>query len=246
MVYDADMNTHRLILFLMCPGLLLGVVACSRSSAADTPALVARVIEAYGGEKALRAVNGYHASGDQVATQGNVKIKTERWFARPDRLCLDLAYPDHHEIRLTSGADGWSGSSMEALAPANAMKAQAMRLQTVRLDTPLRLLEHQGEIEARAADAKGRTVLRVPIDTGLYIDYHIDPKSGRIMHTTTGMADPPMEFGTDYDDFKKVDGVLVPFGEVTYAGEMLTSKLKIKHFEWNPKDLEARLKAGTN
>jgi len=45
--------------------------------------------------------------------------------------------------------------------------------------------------------------------------------------------------------FKKIDGILVAMKETTYAGETLTSKLELKSFDWNPKDLEARLSAGT-
>jgi hypothetical protein len=66
------------------------------------------------------------------------------------------------------------------------------------------------------------------------------------MRAVTAMEAPqPMEFAADYDGFKKVDGILVAMKETTYAGETLTSKLELKSFDWNPKDLEARLSAGT-
>lgn len=210
----------------------------------DVPGWVAHVIDAYGGEKAMRGVHGYHAAGNQVATQSDQTAHTDRWFARPDRLRLDLAYPDHAEIRVTSGKDGWSGSAPDKLTAANPMKLQAMRLQTVRLDLPLRLLEQRDKIESREPDENGRIVLRLPIDDGLYIDYHVDPKTWLIMHATTGMTNPPMEFSADYDDFRKVSGVLVPYQEITFAGTTMTSKFQITSFEWDPKDLESHLQAG--
>ena len=234
------MTTHRVLAVMAF--VLMGASqgqAAGEAPRSDVPGWVAHVIEAYGGEKALRAVHGYHATGNQWAAQLDKPIHTDRWFARPDRLRLDLDYPDHHELRLTNGAEGWSGSTSDDLTPANAMKLQAMRLQTVRLDLPLRLVEQSDKIESREPDENGRIVLRLPIDEGLYIDYHIDPKTWLITHATTGM--PAMEFSADYDDFQKVNGVLVPYHEVVFAGTTMTSKFQVTSFEWDPKNLETQL-----
>jgi hypothetical protein len=217
----------------------------AESPQTDVAGVIAGVVDAYGGEKAMRAVNGFHASGDQWAAQLDQPIHAERWFARPDRLRLDLAYPDHHEIRLTHGTDGWSGSSPDHLTPANPMKLQAMRLQTARLDIPLRLLELHDKVEARGNDSSDRIVLRLPVDSALYIEYHVDPKTYYITKVTTGMTSPEMQFDADYSEFQKVGGVLVPFHEVTYAGGTMTSKYQMTKFEWNPKDLESHLKPVT-
>jgi hypothetical protein len=240
-------SSFGLLVASVVAALALGRVALAGSPATPDPKiadLVSHVIDAYGGEKALRAVHGYHASGNQWASQPDVPIHAERWFARPDRLRLDLEYPDHHEIRITNGAQGWAGNAMESLAPANPMKLQAMRLQTARLDLPLRLLEHEAEIESRGTDPEGRVVLRIPIDSDLHIDYHIDTKTYHVTHITTGM--PAMEFAADYDQFNVVDGVLIPYREVTFAGGTMTSKFQMTGVEWNPKDLESHLqvKAG--
>ncbi len=208
-----------------------------------TADVTSRVIDAYGGEEALRSALGYHASGSQLAMQSETPIRVERWFARPDRLRLELAYPDHHETRITDGTQGWTGPSRESLDPASPLKLQAMRLQTTRLDTPLRLLEQKDEVEWRGKDPEGRPVLRLPIDTGLYIDYHVDPETWHITHVTMGMAGPPsMEFSADYDDFREIDDVLIPFKEVTYAGGTVTSVYQMTDFEWNPKDLDSDLR----
>ena len=233
--------------------MILGLFLCSLASAAfaqredpNVADVTSRVIRAYGGEQSLRSVRGYHASGKQWAMQEATPILVERWFGRPDRLRLELAYPDHHETRITDGALGWTGSSIESLDPANPMKLQAMRLQTARLDTPLRLLEHRDEIESRGQDAEGRAVLRVPIDASLYIDYHVDLKTYHITHVTMGMAGPPsMEFAADYNEFHEIDGLLIAFKEVTYAGGTVTSVFQTTEFQWNPKNLDSELRPGT-
>jgi outer membrane lipoprotein-sorting protein len=235
---------HRLSLTAII--LFITVTASSAKEPPTVAEVVAQVVKAYGGEKKLRSINGYHANGEQWAAMSNQTIEAERWFGRPDRLRLTLVYPDHTEIRVTSGSAGWSGSSDDSLEPANPMKLMAMRLQSVRLDVPLRLVEQADKIALQEPDQDGRIVLRLAIEDGLHIDYHVDPRSYRIMRAVTAMEAPqPMEFAADYDGFKKVDGILVAMKETTYAGETLTSKLELKSFDWNPKDLEARLSAGT-
>jgi hypothetical protein len=227
--------------------LLLGQAAfAGQPKFPDIATIVSRVIDTYGGEKALRSVHGFHEAGNQWATQSELPIRAERWFARPDRLRLELAYPDHHETRITDGALGWTGDSIESAEPAKALKLQAMRLQTARLDLPLRLLEQQDAIEQRGMDPQGRAVLRIPIDTGLHIDYHVDLKTWLITRMTMGMTGPPsMEFAADYEQFRKVDGVLVPFKEITYAGDTATSTYQVIEFEWNPANLDDALKPGS-
>jgi hypothetical protein len=207
--------------------------------------VILAVVDAYGGEEALRSIRGYHTKGKQWAVQSHVMIDVERWFGRPDRLRLELEYPDHHESRFTDGSIGWAGSSSNSLRPANSLKLQAMLLQTARLDSPLRLLEHEHDIERLEADGEGRIVLRLPIGSKLYIDYHIELKSHRIARMSMWMPGPPeMQFAADYGQFHEIEGVLIPFSEVTFAGATVTSQFQVTEFEWNPKDLDSALRPG--
>jgi hypothetical protein len=218
----------------------------SRSTDKKVKDVISAVIDEYGGEKALRSIRGYRMKGEQLAVQSQEVIRVERWFARPDRLRLELAYPDHHETRFTDGTQGWTGSSADDIRPAHPLKLQAMRLQTARLDTPLRLLEREHDVERRDADGEGRIVLRLSLDTDLYVDYHIDPKTHRIMRISMWMSGPPeMQFVADYEQFHEIDGVLIAFREVTFAGPTLTSRFQATYFEWNPEDLDSTLRPGT-
>ncbi len=221
---------------LLSIGLPIGCGSDSNRTNSSDPRvepLVMAVIDAYGGEEALRAIEGYHTKGIQRALQSGVTIQAERWFGRPDRLRLELDYPDHHETRYTVGAEGWAGSSGDDLRPASAAKLQAMLLQTARLDLPVRLLERLSDVEWRDPDERQRQVLRLPISAGLYVDYHVDSASHRIVRVTMWMAGPPeMEFAAEYGMFHQIEGVLIPFHEVTYAGASATSEFQVTEFEW--------------
>lgn len=235
---------HRLAPFALALTAGLAPPGPARAEADDSlRPLVAAVLEAYGGEEALRTVAGYRASGHQRATQRGVWIRAERWFARPDRLRLDLAYPDHRELRLTDGAQGWTGPDDAHLRPAQPAMLQSMRLQTARFDLPLRLLERIDELRRADSDAEGRVVLRLSLDEGLQFDWHVAPETHLVERMTMRMAGPPpMAFAADYTDFREVDGILVPFRETTTAGATVTSEFFLTGFEWNPDGLEERVR----
>jgi hypothetical protein len=231
--------------------LMLLVTATACGSGDNTPSddsvsgVIASAIEAYGGEQALRNISGFHMKGIQLATQNQAMINVERWFAPPDRLRLELAYPDHHETRYTDGDQGWAGSSAEDVKAAHPLKLQAMRLQTARLDTPLRLLDRADEVERRDPDGQGRIVLRLSIGSSMYVDYHVNPDTYRIERISMWMPGPPeMIFSADYDMFHEIDGVLIHFREITFAGDTETSRFQVTEFEWNPDDLDSILRPG--
>jgi len=43
-----------------------------------------------------------------------------------------------------------------------------------------------------------------------------------------------MEFAAEYGMFHNIEGVLIPFHEVTYAGSSATSEFQVTEFEWTP------------
>ena len=231
----------RIATFVLAAVYMVPVLACNEDS--DVETIVMAVVEAYGGEEALRSVEGFRMMGDQLAIQNNQMIKVARWFGRPDRLRLELAYPDHHESRFTEGVVGWAGANSADVSPANPIKLQAMRLQTARLDPPIRLLERLEEVKRLEDDAQGRILLRIPIGPDLLLDSHVDPTTYRITKMTMWMPGPPaMEFSAEYDQFHEIAGVLIAFRELTYAGNTVTSRFQVTDFEWNPEGLSTTLK----
>jgi len=216
----------------------------SRSTDTRVNDAIAAIIYEYGGEEVLRSIRGAHVKGVQLAVRSHAIIRVERWFAHADRLRLELAYPDHHETRYTDGVKGWVGSSVSDLRPANRLKLQAMRLQTARFDLPLRLLDHAEEVVWHDIDESGRIVLRLPIDTDLFIDCHVALGSFRIERVSMWVPGPPaIRFAVGYEKFHEIDGTLIPFSEVTYMGTAMTSRFEVTEFEWNPVDLDAALQS---
>jgi hypothetical protein len=213
-----------------------------RSEVPEIRALVDGILMEYGGEEAMRRVTGYQAEGMLHTTRGQITAVTRRWFRRPDCLLLEVAYPRGPEWRLTRGNLGWDGPAEGDWKPANPPRIWPMRLQTVRFDLPLRLRENEAALQLMARDGQNRPVLRLTIDQGLHMEYHIDPASHRVMSVNMIMEGPPaMVFQADYGDFKLVDGILFPHHEVTWARGTVTSSINIKSIIINPENLDERV-----
>lgn len=228
--------------------LFLALAGCSagadRSDDPEIRSLVDMVVEAAGGETAMRSVDGYLAVGKLHAVHRNALIRTRRWVRRPDCLLLELDYPGQAEWRLTRGDKAWKGGSVQSLRPATGAVVHSMRLQTARFDLPLRLREVETALVLVPDDDQGRRVLRHDWGDGHVMDYHIDKESHRITHMAMHMEGPPaMKFAADYADFRPVGGVMMPHREVTLAGPTVTSKVVLDTFILNPSDLDAVLEA---
>jgi hypothetical protein len=197
---------------------------------------VEEVIAAYGGEKRLAGVRSYRVEGVISAASDRSVGETVRWFERPDRLRVELRYPDRGEIRVTRGTRSRVGRDDRSLAEAPEPLGGALRLQATRLDLPIRLQEEEEALVLMPPDEAGRQVLRSLVDLGLTVDYHIDHETHRIEHVTLQVSDTagPITFGIDLSEFRWVDGILFPFKEITSTNGERTAEVRIRRVEMNP------------
>lgn len=211
------------------------VVAASRLPAAGDPkeAFVRKVIAAYGGEKALAKVTRLRQSG-VVASPTRGESRMVRLWESPGRLRVDIEFRgEAGEQRILDGTVGWR-NGVAVAGP----QLLAMQLQEARLRLPLVLLRELAKVEDRGTIVRnGATLrrLRLPFDGGFHLDLEVDAESGRILRSTGvggAIAGQPLEFSTDYSDFRTVEGVLFPFVETSFAmgnptGETTFSKMEV-------------------
>jgi hypothetical protein len=124
------------------------------------------------------------------------------------------------------------------------MMVQSMRLQTIRVDFPLRIHERRDEVENLGLDEQGRRMLKLQIDEELAFTWHVDLTNHRIPFVQMQMAGPPaITFSAEYGMFHLVEGgVLVAFHEKTWSGPTQTSEFTATDFELNPRNLETMLR----
>ncbi|HVP69058.1 MAG TPA: hypothetical protein VMT17_17545 [Anaeromyxobacteraceae bacterium] len=213
------------------PALLAAVaVAAGSGTPVGASELVRRCVEAYGGRPALERFPAMVQEGVvKSGRRGDGRLT--RIFERRRRLRVSIAYADGPgELRVLDGSRGWRDGEEVTGGPAYL----AMVLQAARLDLPLVLLSlpvaDEGTVERGGATLRA---LSVPLGEGLSLTAEIDPRSGEVRRVVTRMAGPmgAVEFATEFGDFRKVSGVLVPFRETTFAQGQRTGETVLESVE---------------
>jgi len=195
--------------------------------------LLERSLEAYGGRAALERFPAMVQEG-VVTSAMRGPGRLTRIFERRRRLRVSIAYGgEAGELRVLDGDRGWRDGEEVTGGPAYL----AMVLQAARLDLPLVLLagrkklSDEGTVQREGAKLR---VLSVPLGEGLSLHAEIEPSSGEVRRVVTRMAAGGMEveFATEFGDFRKVSGVLVPFRETNFAqgrrtGETVLSTVEL-------------------
>jgi hypothetical protein len=211
--------TCRLIVLLL--GLALsGHAFCGSSDAAN---VLAKMITAYGGEKQLR--------------RGDTMIQEWDMFALIDfggRLKVELTYPDKHETRILNGDVGIAIYKGRPPAVVSEMQRDAMRLQLMRLYTPLTLRDR---VDALGVSSSEDYIVLTLREHGLLTEYFVNSETWRIEKTvgTLHIRGMEMQFVTEYSEFAMVDGVLMHHRENKFAGGTNTAVLKLRNIEFGVK-----------
>lgn len=207
--------------------LALAAPAAPAGVSPEVHGLVARCVDAYGGPRAVARMARARHEGSITSSvlHPGAPGRMVRTYQRPGRLRVEIAYPDGaREVRVLDGGKGWRDG-----APADGARLAAMILQAARLDLPSLLAAWEARVvDLGTAELDGRTlrVLALEVAPGLVVEAHLDPASGRILRSrgaTVGAA-APLELVTTYSDFRKVDGVLVPFREGSWANGVRTGE----------------------
>jgi hypothetical protein len=207
--------------------------------AADPRALAEAVVEAYGGRAALEPIRAYRMEGRIAARLRGQEGPMRRLFARPDRLRVELDYPDEPELRIVNGAQGWRSIGGDP-EPVSGPLLDAMVLQAARAAVPWVLMEHMAELETIAPqEHMGRRLLGLGLhlEHGLALELYVDPASHRVLWSRGRLTHGGMEtaFETEYGDFRRVGQAWFAFHEENYASGAHTGATTIERVELNPK-----------
>ncbi len=223
----------RALLVLAPLAALLAAVAPPSS---PVPALVDRVVAAYGGREALEKGPVVVQEGEITAHAPGEVGRVTRIYERPRHLRVTIGYPGGaSEQRILDGDRAWRDRREVTGTPPHG----AMSLQAARLELPLSLLAgvarvaDEGTVEV---DGKRLRVLRLPLGEGASLAAEIDEATGRIERTVARMpgGDVPLEFVTVYSDFRKVQGILVPFREENHVHGRHTGTTVLRRVEFLP------------
>lgn len=207
--------------------LVLVVLAISNPISAQSLDLVLQnLVESYGGEKNLHKLDSQIQEWAVVALMGNRHGTDVRAIRAPQQLRVELRYPHKSETRIVNGDTSYARYGNEPAREAVHPQSDAMRLQLMRLYSPLVLRDKRNDLTLTVNDEHCALTLS---EYGLRVDYMVNMTNWRIEKVIGSMTinGADMRFLTEYSDFKFRDGVLVHERENKYAGSVNTAVLKL-------------------
>lgn len=205
----------------------------------DEKTIVARVISAYGGEDAIMRAKRVYVTGDITAFMRNDKGTYTRYMARDRKLRVETAYASgSSELRILNGKTGRRRMDRTPLMEVKEYQLLAMVYQYKQLDMPYGLLTGQYNITDEGSNTLNGVeveVLDVEDVEGPPMKIYIDMKSFRIVRTEGYffVKGNLISLGADFSDFRKVDGLLLPFKITNFGSGQLIGETIIKKYKIN-------------
>jgi hypothetical protein len=219
------MQGLRFRLISIVLALMMAAPASSQSDALSDA--LERMIAAYGGEENLQKLDSMVQEWEFLALTRNQQGSDKRSVRLPEQLKVELTYPNKQETRVLNGDAGYAIFDDRAPAAASAMQTSAMRLQLMRLYSPLTLRDKRDALALTRNDGYLTLTLR---EHGLQADYVVSTETWHIVKVVgqLSMNGTAMQFVTEYSEFAMVDGVLVHHRENKYVGGMNTAVLRLQ------------------
>lgn len=238
-------RTIRYCLGLMAAVLLVSAPLYAHADATparpDVKTLVSKIISAYGGEDAIKHAKKVYAAGDITAFMRNNKGIYARYLERDRKLRVETAYANgSSELRILNGKSGWRRIDKTPLMEVKDYQLLAMVYQYKQLDMPYGLLTGQYNVtdEGGINTLNGAEVevLDVEDSEGPPMKIYVDIKSFRIVRIEGYffVKGNLTSLGAEFGDFRKVEGLLLPFKITNFGSGQLIGETVIKKYKINP------------
>ncbi len=220
--------------FVALMSIILAVAFISGCGSKDPKdQLLDDMIGAYGGVENLKKLDSYTSVWAMEVRVRPQKGKVVTFVDQSGKLRVELMYPNRLEKRVLNGSKGYRAYNNDPLTEVSGPKLDSMKLQMMRLYTPLTLKNKAG-----ATVSEGEGVKYITLKEGVLTSvYHVNAITFRIDKVVGSfkMGSRDMEFQTEYSDFKKVDGVLMHHRENKFAAGMNTAELFLKDVKLSAK-----------
>ena len=198
----------------------------------DVQTVLDRLIHTYGGEKNLRKMDNMIQEWVVVASMGNRHGTDVRHIRAPHQLRVELSYPQKKETRILNGNVGHTVFGDAAPELVTGMQLDAMRLQLMRLYSPLML---RSKIDSIGLTEEGDLLALSLAENGVQVHYLVNKENWHIEKVagTLLMNGSEIKFLTEYSDFAVVEGVLVHHKENKFAGGVNTAMLQLRQITFD-------------
>lgn len=186
-----------------------------------------QLVQNYGGETNLRKMDNMVQEWELTALMGNRHGTDTRSISAPNRLRVVLDYPQKSETRVLNGDNAFVVFGDAAPQKVSGMQSDAMRLQLMRLYSPLMLRQ---KIDSVSLVEQGEFLALSLVEYGVHVHYLINRDNWRIEKVAGSLLvnGNEIQFLTEYSDFTTIDGVLMHQKENKYAGGVNTAVLQLR------------------
>ena len=157
--------------FCVLISLLISWPSVAANQAPDVDFILERMVEAYGGRQNLHKLNNAVQEWDIHTLSNNKQGSDVRSVSIPGRLKVELTYPDKTEMRVLNGDSAHVVFSGKASRTASAPQRDAMRLQLMRMYSPLVLSASSDKLMLTFEDKWCGLALT---ENGIRVDYLVD------------------------------------------------------------------------
>ena len=223
-------NLSRLSLLI----LLIGFSQPGLTQSSDVQAVLDQLIQTYGGESNLRKMDNMVQEWDMTALMGNRQGTDTRSIRAPGQLRVELSYPKKSETRVLNGNSAFVIFEGAEPKEVSGMQRDAMRLQLMRLYSPLML---RNKINSVSLKEEGGLMALSLVENGAHVHYMINRENWHIEKVAGSLLvkGKEIQFLTEYSDFKVIEGVLMHQKENKFAAGMNTAVLQLRKITFDAK-----------
>ena len=231
---------YRILSFLALPLLCFLPWLCLASSAGagEIQTTIDNILAAYGGKQNILQVQTIAAQGRIDDFLRKVSGGYARTMRRPGDLRIDIMPERGGEFRILSNNKGFQGSG-QTFGAASPLSTTSMRYQYAYLDLPMSLADGTAKVSDYGVEAlRGQKmeILWIDLDDAPRLKVYIDFETHLIRRVEAkflmgGMGSSIL--GTEYDNFKTVDGVVFPLKLLNFASDNNISLISISRLTIN-------------
>ena len=206
--------------------------------AGEIKTTIENILAAYGGKQNILRVQ-------TIAAQGRIDDflrKTSGGYARtmrrPGNLRIDIMPERGGEVRILTNEKGFQGSG-QTFNVASPLSTSSMRYQYGYLDLPMSLADGSAKVYDLGVEAlRGRKMetLWIDLNDAPKLKVYIDFETHLIRRVEANFLMGGMGssiLGTEYENFKTIDGVVFPFKLLNFAGNNNISIITISRLTIN-------------
>jgi hypothetical protein len=229
---------QRMASVLAVAATVITLSAVPSLQAAESGTVAGRIIEAYGGRERLAVVRSITAEGRITAFMRGDEGTYRRTLRRDGSLFVDIVYSRSSERRILQNNKGYRGTGGK-VEQVTGPRLQAMVYQYNELDLPYGLLDGSCSATELRGDTVNGDAVRVLSCTdraGNRMEVFVNAENYRIVKCegVFAVGTESTSLSAEFDDFRTVHGILLPFRIVNYAGGRKISVTTIDRYLINP------------